>query len=100
MLATAYVDTTVDGLNTEISAAIPELQAFADWAGDNDMPLHTILEGRSIGMSVSAMVDLRDFQVSGNVLHGQKVTLVIGQDWQYADTLYHLQLFRILFVVL
>jgi hypothetical protein len=60
---------------------------FAEWADENDMPLHVILEGRGISENVSAMSDLRDFQISGNVLHAQKVTLVIGQDWQYADTL-------------
>jgi hypothetical protein len=82
-----YEDTVVDGLNSDVKAAIPELQTFAEWADANDMPLHTILEGRGISDTVAALEDLRDFQVSGNVLQAQKVTLVIGQDWRFADTL-------------
>lgn len=82
-----YVDTLVDGLNSDIKAAIPALQTFAEWADANDMPLHTVLECRGISDTVSAMADLRNIQIDGNVLQAQKVTLVIGQDWNYAETL-------------
>lgn len=82
-----YIDTIVDGLNSDVKAAIPVLQSFAEWADEHDMPLHTILEGRGISDNLATLTDLRDFKVNGNVLQGQKVTLVIGQDWQYADTL-------------
>ncbi len=83
--ATGYVETQVDGLNADVVAAIPVLQAFADWADGQDMPLHTILEGRGIGDTLSALTDLRDMAAEY-----EKVTLVVGQDWGYADGLWTL----------
>jgi hypothetical protein len=75
-----YEGTTVDGLNEDIADAIPELQNFADWCDANDMPLHTVLEGRGIGDTLSSLTGLR-------AMEAPKVTLVTGQDWKYADTL-------------
>ena len=83
---TGYTDTLIDGLNTDVWEAIPALQAFAEWTDKNDMPLHTILEGRGISDNLSDLANLRNFQINGNTLQGQKVTLVIGQDWNYAET--------------
>lgn len=85
--ASGYVDTTVDGLNSEVKAAIPALQNFAEWCDEHDMPLHTVLEGRGIGDTLASLADLRNLQIAGNILEAQKVTLVVGQDWLYADTL-------------
>jgi hypothetical protein len=85
--ATGYADTFVDGLNSDVKAAIPALQGFADWCDENDMPLHTVLEGRAISDTLASVANLRNLQVSGNILEAPKVTLVIGQDWKYADTL-------------
>ena len=84
--APAYIETLVDGMNADVFAAIPVLQAFAEWADEHDMPLHTILEGRGIGDTLSALSDLRDIEA----LEAEKVTLVIGQDWDYAETLWAL----------
>lgn len=81
-----YTETLVDGMNADVFAAITTLQAFAEWADEHDMPLHTILEGRDIGDTLSALADLRDIEN----LEAEKVTLVIGQDWDYADTLWTL----------
>ncbi|MCL2328443.1 MAG: DUF2586 family protein [Bacteroidetes bacterium] len=81
-----YAETIVDGLNADINATIPALQTFAEWSDANDMPLHTILEGRGITDTVLSLADLRDFKIEGNVLQAQKVTLCIGQDWRYAET--------------
>lgn len=83
----AYTDTLVDGLNSDVKAAIPALQQFAEWTDEKDMPLHTILEGRAISADLTAMQDLRVFKVGEDVLAATKVTLVVGQDWTYADTL-------------
>ena len=80
--AVAYVETLVDGMNADVMAAIPVLQAFADWADENDMPLHTILEGRGMGDTLAALADLRDMAAEY-----EKVTVVVGQDWGYADGL-------------
>lgn len=85
--ASDYEDTLIDGLNSDVKAAIPALQNFADWCDENDMPLHTVLEGRAISDTLTSLADLRHFQVAGNTLEAQKVTLVVGQDWSYADTL-------------
>ncbi|MDR2806256.1 MAG: DUF2586 family protein [Dysgonamonadaceae bacterium] len=82
-----YESTLIDGLNSDVKAAVPALQAFAAWCDEHDMPLHTVLEGRAISDTLSSLVSLRDFQVSGNVLEADKVTLVIGQDYRYAETL-------------
>jgi hypothetical protein len=81
----AYVETLVDGLNADVKLSIPALQTFADWCDTHDMPLHTILEGRGIGDTLSALADLRDLTVGEAALSAHKVTLVCGQDWTYAD---------------
>ncbi|WP_418894700.1 DUF2586 family protein [Limibacterium fermenti] len=85
--AADYEDTLLDGINADIKAAIPLLQGFADWCDEKDMPLHVILEGRSIGDMLSACVDLRGLVISEQPFDAEKVTLVVGQDWAYADTL-------------
>jgi hypothetical protein len=85
--AAVYEDTHIDGLNSDVKAAIGALQSFAEWADERDMPLHTILEGRAIGDTLSTLGSLRTLTVSGNVLEAEKVTLVVGQDYTYADTL-------------
>jgi len=82
-----YEDVWADGINTAVGDALPELQKFAEWCDENDMPLHTILEGRAMPAIISGIADLRNFQVSGSVLNGEKVSVVIGQDWNYADKL-------------
>jgi hypothetical protein len=85
--AAGYTETQVDGLNADVKAGIAALQSFAEWADSKDMPLHTILEGRGLSDTVSSCADLRDFMVNEAVLEACKVTLCIGQDWTYADTL-------------
>jgi hypothetical protein len=84
--AIAYVETPLNGINADVYAAITALQAFAVWADENDMPLHTILEGRGLGDTLSALTDLRAIPD----LEADKVSLVIGQDWDYAETLWTL----------
>lgn len=83
----AYVETLVDGLNSDVKLAIPALQIFADWCDTHDMPLHTILEGRAISDTLSALASLRALTVEAAVLSAHKVTVVVGQDWTYADGL-------------
>jgi hypothetical protein len=77
-----YTETPVDGMNPDVMAAIPVLQTFAEWADTQDMPLHTILEGRGMDTTISSLPDLRDM-----VDENEKVTVVAGQDWDYADGL-------------
>lgn len=82
-----YVDALLNGINADVSAAIPVLQGFADWCDANDMPLHVILEGRAIADDVSTCADLRALVVTEQPFDAEKVTLVVGQDWTYAETL-------------
>lgn len=84
---TAYVETLVDGLNSDVKAAIPTLQTFAGWADTNDRPLNVILECRAISDTLSALADLHALTVGEAALLADKVTLVCGQDWDYADGL-------------
>lgn len=77
-----YVETLLDNMNADVMAAIPVLQTFADWADSKDMPLHCILEGRGMGDTLADLTDLRDM-----ALEYEKVTVVVGQDYDYAEGL-------------
>ncbi len=72
----------VDGLVPDVLSAIPIAQGIAEWAYNQFMPTHIFLEGYQLGGLSSVVPDLRDIE---NV-EATKVTLVIGQDWQYAET--------------
>lgn len=74
--------TVVDGLPTDVFDAIPLAQGAAEWAYDQFMPTHVFLEGYGLAAASAVVPDLRDID---NVT-ATKVTLVIGQDWQYAET--------------
>lgn len=82
-----YEETLLNGLNDDVFAGIQSLQAFSDWADMHDRPLHCILEGRGISETISALTDLRALQVGDASFSAHKVTLVCGQDWNYADGL-------------
>jgi hypothetical protein len=82
-----YKDTTTDGFNSDVRVAIGPLQQFAEWADNNDMPLHTILEGRALADDISEVINLRALTVGDAALEATKVTIVFGQDWAYADAL-------------
>jgi hypothetical protein len=85
--AQAYTDTIVDGFNADVRAAIQPLQEFAEWTDEKDMPLHTILEGRSLSEDLTTAIDLRNIKIGDVELSAAKVSLVFGQDWNYADGL-------------
>lgn len=74
--------TSVDGLIPDVLASIPLAQGTAEWAYDQFMPTHLFLEGYGLNGLASVVPDLRDIE---NV-EATKVTMVIGQDWQYAET--------------
>lgn len=83
--AAGYTETLLDGINADVAAAIPLLQALAEWADGQDMPLHCIVECRGITDTLNVLDDLRGMADSNT-----KVTLVAGQDWNYADGLWTL----------
>jgi hypothetical protein len=72
----------VDGLVPDIFGAIPFAQGMAQWAYDQFMPTHIFLEGYQLGGLASVVPNLRAI----NNIKATKVTMVIGQDWQYAET--------------
>lgn len=72
----------VDGLTPDLFGAIPLAQGTANWAYDQFMPTHIFLEGYNLNGLASVVPDLRAIP---NV-EATKVTVVIGQDWQYAET--------------
>lgn len=76
------LDVAVDGLIPDVFGSIPLAQGAANWAYDQFMPTHIFLEGYGLSGLASVVPDLRDID---NV-EATKVTMVIGQDWQYAET--------------
>jgi hypothetical protein len=72
----------VDGLVPDVFESIPLAQGTANWAYDQFMPTHIFIEGYNLNGLASVVPDLRDI---ANV-EATKVTLVIGQDWKYAET--------------
>lgn len=72
----------IDGLVPDVFDAIPLAQGTAEWAYDQFMPTHIFIEGYNLNGLSSVVPNLREIE---NVA-ATKVTLVIGQDWQYAET--------------
>jgi hypothetical protein len=83
----AYAPTYVDGLEEGILESIPEAQLLHDWTWETDRPLNVFLEGRGITGTVAAMLDLRAIDDNGTIAEYTNVSLCIGQDWDYAETL-------------
>lgn len=73
----------LNGLPTDVYNAIPKAQALADWAFENHMPLNILLEGYAFNGTAAAAGDLRAIEN----LNADKVSIVIGQDYNYAHTL-------------
>ena len=78
----AAIGVQVDGLPPDLFGAIPLAQGAANWAYDNFMPTHIFLEGYGLSGLGSVVPDLRDIED----VEATKVTVCIGQDWQYAET--------------
>lgn len=76
------IEVQVDGLPPDVFGAIPLAQAIAQWAYDQFMPCHVFVEGYGLNGLGSVVPNLRNLED----LEATKVSLVIGQDWQYAET--------------
>lgn len=72
----------IDGLTPDLFGAIPLAQGTAEWAYDQFMPTHIFIEGFNLGGTAAVVPNLIEIE---NV-EATKVTVVIGQDWQYAET--------------
>lgn len=82
-----YSPTNVNGIDDNVYAAIAAGQLFYDWTYDTFRPCQIILEGRGYAAATSASaLDLRNITVGGAVLEAFKVSVCIGQDWDYAET--------------
>ena len=86
--AVGYVPTLVDGLNADVRAAILKAQTLYTWADENFMPLQIVLEGRGYAGPAATALDLRAIPgTPSGILEADKVSLVIGQDYDFAATL-------------
>ncbi|MCT4613591.1 MAG: DUF2586 family protein [Marinifilaceae bacterium] len=81
--ANGYTDTAVDGLNSEVRAAIAKAQEFSNWCFNHYRPLNILLEGRDYVGNAGSVLDLKAIPDTP----AEKVSVVIGQDWNYAEKL-------------
>jgi len=72
----------LNGIPTEVYNAIAKAQALYDWADSKFMPCQVILECYHNTGSAASSANLRELEN----LKADKVTLVNGQDFLYADT--------------
>lgn len=82
-----YAETSTNGVNTEILAAVSKGQLLAQWAYDTFRPVHILLEGRNHTGNAGASQDLRAIDNAGQPLQATQVSMVIGQDYTFADGL-------------
>ena len=74
--------TMLNGLPNEVYNGIPKAQALANWAYENNMLLQVFIEGYAYGGTASTVANLRAIEN----LQADKVSVVIGQDYNYAKT--------------
>lgn len=77
-----------DGLNSDIRAAIAKAQEFALWAFETERPLQVLLEGRAYSGNAAGAVNLKALVTGADIpLEADKVSIIIAQDYDYADAL-------------
>lgn len=74
--------THLNGLPNDVYNAIPKAQGLYNWADALFMPCQIILEAYDYAGTAASVANLREIE---NV-NATKVSLVNGQDWNYADT--------------
>ncbi|GAF05595.1 DUF2586 family protein [Saccharicrinis fermentans] len=82
-----YTPTLVDGLEETVRASIALAQELTEFAWDTNRPCNIFLEGRGISGLAASQLNLRNIEVSGVVMQYSNVSIMIGQDWDYADSL-------------
>lgn len=82
-----YTPTYVDGIEQVVRESIAPAQALHEWSWDTDRPVNIFLEGRGINGTVASMLNLRNITEGTAALKATHVTMVIGQDWDYAESL-------------
>ncbi|GHV13627.1 hypothetical protein FACS1894169_01030 [Bacteroidia bacterium] len=79
--------TYVDGLNEETLPAMKAAQAFADWCLETKRPLHCVVSGAAYKGAAASALNLRAITQSAASVELPQVSLVIGQDYDFAETL-------------
>ena len=80
--------TLVDGIPDEMSTAIVDAQLLADWARQGGRPVHVVLECAGLStVTAATMANMRELKVEGAALDCPQVSVMIGQDWGFAETL-------------
>ena len=74
--------THLNGLPDDVYNAVAKAQGLYQWADDHFMPLQILLEGYDYAGNSASVADLRDLPN----LKADKVSVIIGQDWSYAET--------------
>lgn len=83
-----YTDTQLDGMNADVRAAIAKAQALWAWSVSTYREVQIILEGRAIGGTASSALNLAAIpDTPTGIQMNDKVSIVIGQDWTFAETL-------------
>lgn len=72
----------LNGLPDDVYNSISEAQALAVWAYERHFPCQVLLEGYDYASPASSVANLRNLGFEAS-----KVSVVIGQDWNYAKTL-------------
>ncbi len=81
--AVGYAATMLNGMNSDVFNSISKAQALADWALENNRPLHVVLEGRNYGGVASAVQNLR--AITG--VEAGNVSVSVLQDFDYATAI-------------
>lgn len=77
-----------DGLPSEIVPAVKAAQALAEWTLEGARPVHVALECAGLGsVTAATMLDLRDIKTDGTPVNCPQVSIMIGQDYDFAGTL-------------
>lgn len=74
--------TVLNGFNSDVYNSIALAQELHKWAYERFMPCNILLEGSHYAGNASTTANLRDLE---NIF-ADKVSIVIGQDWNYANT--------------
>jgi hypothetical protein len=85
----SYTETAVDGLNSDIRAAIKKAQTLHEWAYDTFRPVQILLEGRNYTGPAASALNLRAVPdgPAGATYEADRVSVVVAQDWDFAETL-------------
>ncbi len=78
-------ETQTDGFSSIMRAALPKAQLLSDWAYATERPIHVVLEGRAASSTLSGLLNLRNILVNDVLVECPQVSVVLGQDWDYAE---------------